>query len=108
VTPKILGDRVIRTQSTTARRSSRNFNRSFDRRIGQAGVPAITMHGAWKTCGSLLAALEQSLRRRSAQPSTVFVIPAAGDGMVRRVVVRLHLGRDDPLVAVYRMRYGYF
>jgi integrase len=36
----------------------RNFNRSFDRRIRQAGVSKITVHGARKTCGSLLAALD--------------------------------------------------
>jgi integrase len=36
----------------------RNFNRSFDRRIGKAGVPSITVHGTRKTCGSLLAALD--------------------------------------------------
>ena len=36
----------------------RNFSRSFDRRIAQAGIPAITVHGARKTCGSLLAALD--------------------------------------------------
>jgi integrase len=36
----------------------RNFNRSFDRRIARAGVPKITVHGARKTCGSLLAALD--------------------------------------------------
>ena len=36
----------------------RNFNRSFDRRITQAQVSKITVHGARKTCGSLLAALE--------------------------------------------------
>ncbi len=36
----------------------RNFNRSFDRRIGKAGVPKITVHGTRKTCGSLLAALD--------------------------------------------------
>jgi integrase len=36
----------------------RNFNRSFDRRIGKAGVSTITVHGTRKTCGSLLAALE--------------------------------------------------
>jgi integrase len=36
----------------------RNFNRSFDRRIAKAGVPKITVHGARKTCGSLLAALD--------------------------------------------------
>ena len=36
----------------------RNFNRSFDRRIGKASVPKITMYGTRKTCGSLLAMLE--------------------------------------------------
>ena len=36
----------------------RNFNRSFDRRIRRAGVSKITVHGARKTCGSLLAALD--------------------------------------------------
>jgi integrase len=36
----------------------RNFSRSFDRRIVKAGVPRITVHGARKTCGSLLAALD--------------------------------------------------
>ena len=36
----------------------RNFNRSFDRRIVKADVPQITVHGARRTCGSLLAALD--------------------------------------------------
>jgi integrase len=36
----------------------RNFSRSFDRRIGKAGVSKITVHGARKTCGSLLATLD--------------------------------------------------
>jgi integrase len=36
----------------------RNFNRSFDRRIDKAKVSKITVHGARKTCGSLLATLE--------------------------------------------------
>ena len=36
----------------------RNFTRSFDRRIVRAKVSRITVHGARKTCGSLLAALE--------------------------------------------------
>ena len=36
----------------------RNFSRSFDRRIARADVPRITVHGARKTCGSLLAALD--------------------------------------------------
>jgi integrase len=36
----------------------RNFNRSFDYRIGKAGVRRITVHGTHKTCGTLLAALD--------------------------------------------------
>jgi integrase len=36
----------------------RNFNRSFDRRIIKAKVSKITVHGARKTCGSLVAALD--------------------------------------------------
>jgi integrase len=36
----------------------RNFNRSFERCIAAARVPRITVHGARKTCGSLLAALD--------------------------------------------------
>jgi integrase len=36
----------------------RNFNRSFDYRIGKAGVRRITVHGTRKTCGTLLAALD--------------------------------------------------
>ena len=36
----------------------RNFTRSFDRRIIKAEVPRITVHGARRTCGSLLAALD--------------------------------------------------
>jgi integrase len=36
----------------------RNFNRSFDRRITRAKVARITVHGARRTCGSLLAALD--------------------------------------------------
>jgi integrase len=36
----------------------RNFNRSFDYRIGKANVRRITVHGTRKTCGTLLAALE--------------------------------------------------
>jgi integrase len=35
----------------------RNFNRSFNRCIAAAKVPAITVHGTRKTCASLLAAL---------------------------------------------------
>ena len=36
----------------------RNFTRSFDRRIGKAGIRRITVHGTRKSCGSLLAALD--------------------------------------------------
>jgi integrase len=36
----------------------RNFSRSFDRRIARAKVLEITVHGARKTCGSLLATLD--------------------------------------------------
>jgi integrase len=36
----------------------RNFNRSFDYRVGLAGVRRITVHGTRKTCGTLLAALD--------------------------------------------------
>jgi hypothetical protein len=35
-----------------------NFSRRFDRRIARAKVPEITVHGARKTCGSLLATLD--------------------------------------------------
>jgi integrase len=36
----------------------RNFNRSFDYRIGKANVRRITVHGTRMTCGTLLAALD--------------------------------------------------
>lgn len=36
----------------------RNFNRSYDSRIASAGVPKITVHDAWRTCGSLLVDLD--------------------------------------------------
>ncbi|SRR6266498_175172 len=36
----------------------RNFNRSWDRRCALAGVPRITVHGARRVCGSLLADLD--------------------------------------------------
>jgi len=36
----------------------RNFTRSFDRRISEARVRRITVHGTRKSCGSLLAALD--------------------------------------------------
>jgi integrase len=36
----------------------RNFSRSYDRRIGKAGVRDITVHDARRTCGTLLADLD--------------------------------------------------
>jgi len=36
----------------------RNFNRRWDARIEAAGVPRITVHGARRTCGSLLVDLD--------------------------------------------------
>jgi len=36
----------------------RNFNRRWDQRIEAAGVPRITVHGARRTCGSLLVDLD--------------------------------------------------
>ena len=47
----------------------RNFTRSFDRRIVRAGVPRITVHGARKTCGSMLAALDVHPARGHADPA---------------------------------------
>jgi integrase len=48
---------VFTTRHGTAM-EPRNFSRSFDRCIGKAQVPRITVHGTRKTCGSLLAALD--------------------------------------------------
>nr|WP_187399035.1 hypothetical protein [Micromonospora sp. WP24] len=36
----------------------RNFSRSHDSRISNAGVPKITVHDTWRTCGSLLVDLD--------------------------------------------------
>jgi len=48
---------VFTTRHGTAM-EPRNFSRSFDRCIGKAQVPRITVHGTRETCGSLLAALD--------------------------------------------------
>jgi integrase len=53
-----LGDGLVFTTRFGTPIEPRNFNRSFDRRIARADVPKITVHGARKTCGSLLAALD--------------------------------------------------
>ena len=47
----------------------RNFDRSWRSRVTRAGVPPITAHDGWRTCGSLLA--------RSRRPS------ASGDAILR-------------------------
>ena len=57
----------------------RNFNRSFDRRIIRAKVPKITVHGARRTCGSLLAALGGSSPGRDADPAPQQDRPDDGD-----------------------------
>jgi integrase len=53
-----LGDGLVFTTRYGTPIEPRNFSRSFDRRIIKAEVPRITVHGARKTCGSLLAALD--------------------------------------------------
>ena len=53
-----LGNGLVFTTRYGTPIEPRNFSRSFDRRIIKAGVPRITVHGARKTCGSLLAALD--------------------------------------------------
>jgi integrase len=53
-----LGDGLVFTTRYGSPIEPRNFSRSFDRRIAKANVPRITVHGARRTCGSLLAALD--------------------------------------------------
>jgi integrase len=53
-----LGDGLVFTTRYGTPIEPRNFSRSFDRRIVKANVPRITVHGARRTCGSLLAALD--------------------------------------------------
>ena len=53
-----MGCRPIFTTGLGTPVEPRNFNRRWDARILAAGVPRITVHGARKTCGSLLVDLD--------------------------------------------------
>lgn len=52
------GSRTIFTTGLGTPTEPRNFNRKWDSRIERAGVPRITVHGARRTCGSLLVDLD--------------------------------------------------
>jgi integrase len=58
VGPDWLGNRPIFTSGLGTAMEPRNFNRRWDTRIEIAGVPRITVHGARRTCGSLLVDLD--------------------------------------------------
>jgi integrase len=81
----------------------RNFNRSFDYRIGKANVRRITVHGTRKTCGTLLAALEVHSRvamqilRHSRISVTMEIYTDATSEATREALRRLgeSLGGDD-------------
>jgi integrase len=53
-----MGGRPIFTTGLGTPVEPRNFNRRWDSRITAAGVPRITVHGARRTCGSLLVDLD--------------------------------------------------
>ena len=53
-----MGNRPIFTSVLGTPMEPRNFNRRWDHRIAAAGVPRITVHGARRTCGSLLVDLD--------------------------------------------------
>jgi integrase len=83
----------------------RNFNRSFDSRIGKAKVRRITVHGTRKTCGTLLAALDvhprvamQILRHRRIAV-TMEIYTEATSEATRAALRKLGdtLGTDRPL-----------
>ncbi|MGI5164469.1 tyrosine-type recombinase/integrase [Spirillospora sp. CA-253888] len=73
----------------------RNFNRSFDRWIAQLGMRRITVHGARKTCATLLAALNVHPRvamrilRHSKIAVTMEVYTEATDDDTRDALARL-------------------
>jgi integrase len=52
------GNRPVFTTGLGTPMEPRNFNRRWDARIETAGVPRITVHGARRTCGSLLVDLD--------------------------------------------------
>ena len=53
-----LGSHPVFTTALGTPVEPRNFNRRWDRRIEAASVPRITVHGARRTCGSLLVDLD--------------------------------------------------
>lgn len=58
VGPDWQGSRPVFTTGLGTPMEPRNFNRRWDQRIEAAGVPRITVHGARRTCGSLLVDLD--------------------------------------------------
>jgi integrase len=56
--PDWLGAAPVFTSSMGTPIEPRNFNRRWDARIEASGVPRITVHGARRTCGSLLVDLD--------------------------------------------------
>lgn len=81
----------------------RNFNRSFDYRIGKAGARRITVHGTRKTCGTLLAALDvhprvaMQILRHSRISVTMEIYTDATSEATREALRKLgeSLGGDD-------------
>lgn len=53
-----MGNEPIFTTGLGTPMEPRNFNRRWDARIEASGVPRITVHGARRTCGSLLVDLD--------------------------------------------------
>ena len=80
----------------------RNFNRAWDARCLQAGVPKITVHDARRTCGSLLAALDvhprvaMQILRHTDFKITMEVYTHVSDQQTREALKRLgnSLDRD--------------
>ena len=58
VGPGWMGNEPIFTSGFGTPMEPRNFNRRWDARIQASGVPRITVHGAQRTCGSLLVDLD--------------------------------------------------
>jgi integrase len=58
VGPDWVGNEPIFTSGFGTPMEPRNFNRRWDARIKASGVPRITVHGARRTCGSLLVDLD--------------------------------------------------
>jgi integrase len=81
----------------------RNFNRSFEYRIGKASMRRITVHGTRKTCGTLLAALDvhprvaMQILRHSRISVTMEIYTEATSEATREALRKLgdSLGLDD-------------